>query len=171
MAYKLTTNKTWSETIKDLETTFDKWGVGDYWKVEPWKAPKSRAAFQMPNDRLVTLTFTLFGRDITLSTFAQNRAVDNLRALYLAVERMRMIEVAGVQDLVQAAYAQLPAPKTDDPYDVLGVSKNWDLDAIEIHWKNLMKTVHPDTAGDAGSDLQAQRYNAAVAAIRKERRH
>lgn len=170
MAYKLTTKKTWSETIKDLEDTFEKWGVGDYWKVDPWKAPKSRAAFQMPNDRLVTLTFTLKMREITLSTNEQHRAVDNLRALYLAVERMRMIEVAGVSDLVQAAYAQLPAPKADDPYEVLGVPKSWDLDAIEIYWKKLMKTVHPDTAGDAGSDLQAQRYNAAMAAIRKERR-
>lgn len=169
MAYKLTTKKTWTETIKDLEETFDKWGVGDYWNLEPWKAPKSRAAFQMPNDRLVTLTFTLEGRDITLSTNDQHRAVDNLRALYLAVERMRMIEVAGVQDLVRAAYAQLPAPKPDDPYSVLGVSKAWDLDAIESHWKGLMKTVHADTSGTPDT-TQAQRYNAAIAAIRKERR-
>lgn len=170
MAYKLTTKKTWSETIRDLEDTFDKWGVGDHWKVEPWKAPKSRAAFQMPNDRLVTLTFTLNAREIVLSTNEQNRAVDNLRALYLAVERMRMIEVAGVQDLVRAAYAQLPAPKPDDPYDVLGVSRAWDLDAIEAHWKALMKAVHQDTAGTSADSTQAQRYNAAMASIRKDRR-
>lgn len=168
MAYKLTTKKTWTETIRDLEETFDKWGIGNHWKVDPWKAPKSRAAFQMPNDRLVTLTFSLSGRDIVLSTNEQNRAVDNLRALYLAVERMRMIEVAGVQDLVRAAYAQLPAPKAETPYDVLGVPKAWDLGAIEAYWKNLMKTVHPDLTG--GSDVQAQRYNAAMDAIRKERR-
>jgi hypothetical protein len=171
MAYKLTTKKTWSETVKDLETTFDKWGVGEAWKIDPWKAPKSRAAFQMPNNRLVKLTFSLSGREIVLSTNEQNRAVDNLRALYLAVERMRMIEVAGVQDLVRAAYAQLPAPPDpNDPYAVLGVPRNWDVQAIEAYWRNLMKTVHPDTAGDAGSGIQAQRYNAAMAAIRKERK-
>lgn len=171
MTYKLTTKKTWTETVKDLEETFDKWGVGEAWKIDPWKAPKSRAAYQMPSDRIVTLTFSLSGKEIVLSTNEQNRAVDNLRALYLAVERMRMIEVAGVQDLVRAAYAQLPAPADpNDPYAVLGVSKSWDLRAIEVYWRSLMKTVHPDTVGDTDSDMQAQRYNVAMAAIRKERR-
>jgi hypothetical protein len=171
MAYNLTTEKTWSQTLDDLAETFRKWRIAK-WSVEPAN-PGRKAAnkHQNQHERTVTLRFTRSGGETVLVSRDQDRAVDNLRALYLAVERMRLIDAAGLTDIVRQAYAQLPAPQAAaalprSPYAVLGVQPDAPLTVCEAAWKARLKSVHPDAGG---TDAQAVAVNAAMDAIRKER--
>lgn len=171
MAYNLTTEKTWAETMDGLGETMRKWRV-TRWSVEPAN-PGRKAAnkYQSPAERTVTLRFSRNSAETVLVSRDQDRAVDNLRALYLAVERMRLIDAAGLTDIVRQAYAQLPAPALmaafpRSPYVVLGVQPDAPLTVCEAAWKARLKATHPDAGG---TDAQAAEVNAAMDAIRKER--
>lgn len=177
MPYSLTTKQTWAQTIDDLAEVFRKWGIAS-WSVEP-ASPGRRAANwnQTLAERTVTLRYTHQGRQVTLAMRDQNRAVDNLRVLYLAVDAIRMNEVRGIAELVASAYAQLPGPgappatraattPSEDPYAVLSVERSASLDLIERIWKARLRAAHPD---HGGSSEAAARLNAAMDAIRKER--
>src|SRR5437763_9540092 len=105
-AYSLSTKKTWRETYIELSDTMDKWGVVS-WKVTEPKGARKEAPYQSDEERTVTLTYVLRGRTIHLTMGKQNRAVDNLRVLYLAVEAMRLNERRGISDVIESAYLQL----------------------------------------------------------------
>jgi DnaJ-domain-containing protein 1 len=172
--YNLRTNKSWNDTLSELSDTMDKWGI------EQWNVIKPRGArltgfvaassYQSLEDRTVTLRYTKNGREVALAMGKQNRAVDNLRVLYLAAEAMRLNEKRGIAEVVQQAYAQLQAPEHPvirDPYELLGVRPDAPLDVIEAAFRARMKAVHPDTGG---SDQQAKQLTAAIEQLRRERK-
>lgn len=170
--YRITTEKTWDETLADLDETFRKWKVTS-WRTDPQRPPRKK--YQTEPERTVTLRYTQVGGEVVLVSRKQARAEDNLRALYLAVERMRMIDVADLTDIVRQAYAQLPPPKAEDqaqpagssdPYVVLGVQRGDPLDLIEAIYRARMRTAHPDLGGNTPQALQ---LNSAIEAIRKEK--
>lgn len=173
MSYNIFTKKTWAETRNDLEDTFAKWGITRY-EVESWKPTFNPRRFEQTlQERQVTVRYTKpDGADVVLVSRAQGRAVDNFRALYLAIERMRLIDAAGLTDIVRQAYAQLPPPREttqsapSDPYALLGVIPTAPLAAVEAAWKAALKQAHPDVGGSAAGAAQ---LNAAMDAIRKER--
>src|SRR6187402_4006899 len=98
--YSLVTDKSWYTTMLDLAETFRKWKGVTYWNVTP-NPRGSREYRKLENwnqsiyDRAVVLEYKLRGVTVTLTMDKQQRAVDNLRVLYLAVEDMRMIEARG----------------------------------------------------------------------------
>jgi len=177
--YHLTTKKTWDETIRDLDETFRLWKVKT-WFVEPMRPPRKMNQSHSPTERIVTMRYTKDDHEVVLVSGSQERAHDNLRALYLAVERMRLIDLAGLTDLVRTAYAQLPpagqtthpdstasAASNPDPYAVLGVNRSDSLEAIERVWRAKLWGAHPD---HGGSQEQTAPLNAAMDAIRRERK-
>jgi hypothetical protein len=171
--YNLRTNKTWNETESELDETMSKWGVTD-WSVTRARGVRltGTAAWnaQSSKDRSVTLRYTKNGRDVVLTMDKQERAVDNLRVLYLAVEAMRLNERRGIAEVVQQAYAQLQAPANPiitDPYELLGVRSDAPLEVIEAAFRARMKAVHPDAGG---SDQQAKQLTAAMEQLRRERK-
>jgi len=160
MSYTLSTEKTWAATLDDLGETFRKWGIRN-WSVMPSR-PMSRARWQNTEDRRVTVRYVprKDGDEITLTMDVQNRAEDNLRVLYLAIEALRMNEARGIADLVREAYLQLPAPaKTRDPYEVLGVRPDAPAEVIDSAYRALAKQRHPDAGGtdDAMTELNEAR--------------
>lgn len=177
MAYNLTTEKTWSETLDDLAETFRKWRVAK-WSVEPAN-PGRRAAnkHQSQQERMVTLRYTRRGNEVVLTMAKQDRAVDNLRVLYLVVEALRLNESRGLAETAAAAYCQeypaLPPPTSGTPpgvstgpYALLHVRNNAPIEVIEAAYRALSKLFHPDRTG---STAVQQSLNAAIEAIRKER--
>ncbi|HYT41116.1 MAG TPA: hypothetical protein VEP90_02105, partial [Methylomirabilota bacterium] len=84
-SYSLTTKKTWHQTTQELEDQMRLWGVKQ-WETTFPKGARSEALSQKEEDRTVKLTYTKNGKTVTLVMSKQNRAVDNLRVLYLAVE-------------------------------------------------------------------------------------
>jgi DnaJ-domain-containing protein 1 len=109
---------------------------------------------------------------VVLTMAKQDRAVDNLRVLYLAIEAMRLNEARGIAEVVASAYAQLPpgrsapALPTDDPYAVIGVDRHDSLEGIERVWKARLWEAHPDHGGTTERTAQ---LNAAMDAIRKDK--
>lgn len=164
MAY---TDKTWSETVGALAVTFEKWGV-DEWTIDPLKPRFAGAkAYQSPDELTVTLSYTKDGVDVELTIDKWPRAVDNLRALYLTVESLRLNEYRGIADAVRRAYAQLPAPKVErDAYEVLGVHPRASIELIEDVYKTLARRKHPDAGG---TREQWDELQAAIERIRKEK--
>jgi hypothetical protein len=172
VSYSIFTKKTWVETRNDLEDTFAKWGITHY-TVEPWKPTFNPAKrIQTLEECTVTVRYTRSSGEVVLTSNKQDRAVDNFRALYLAIERMRMIDAAGLTNIVRQAYAQLPPPATtaqaapSDPYTLLGVRSDAPLVVVEAAWKAALKQAHPDRGGTLE---QTKQLNIAMEAIRKER--
>ena len=165
MSYAIRTQKTWNETLAVLAETFRKWGVRD-WTVIPVRID-GRKSWWDQAERKVTVVFTKGTQDQRFSLASQERPVDNLRALYLGLESMRMNETRGIGDVVREMYLQLPAPsKGRDPYEVLGIRSDAPLEVIEASWRALAKRAHPDAGG---SDAAMKEINAAWEKIKADR--
>ena len=142
-----------------------RWGVTQ-WETNYPRGARSDARLQKEVDRTVKLTYNQKGRTVTLVMGKQQRAVDNLRVLYLAVEAMRLNEVRGIHELLESAYLQLAAPaQVADPYEVLEIRPDASLEVVEAVYKAKVKMVHPDKGG---SELLMKRLNQAIEAIRKK---
>lgn len=166
MNYTIHTDKSWSATSRDIDQTMRLWGVRE-WDTNYPRGARSEANYQSEVDRTVTLRYIKDDREVVLSMSKQNRAVDNLRVLYLAVEAMRMNEKRGLGEVIQEAYLQLAGPEPDmDPHELLGIRPDAPLEVAEAAWKAKMRTAHPDAGG---SEEQVKKLNAAIEAIRKER--
>lgn len=168
--YTINTPKTWNETLSDLETTFSRWRVKE-WGVFPARID-SRKAYWTRAEAKVTVVFTKDGKEQRFTLGTQDRPQDNLRALYLGLESMRLNEVRGIADVVREMYAQLPAPATvRDPYEVLGVRPDASLEDIKDLYRIKAKRLHPDTADPTKvADTEAiKELNAAFEKIQSER--
>jgi DnaJ-domain-containing protein 1 len=171
--YRISTDKTWSQTLDDLDATMRKWGVSA-WRTSPQRPPRKR--WYRADERRVDLTFERGGRSITISHDRQATPEDNLRVLYLAAEAMRLNERRGIAAVLASAYAQLPPPEDAapvspddphaDPYTVLGLQPGAPLAVAEAAYRALAKAMHPDAGGDPA---QFARLTAAIEAIRKEK--
>lgn len=160
------TDKSWSETKQDLRETFTKWGIRE-WDVDAGISPARAAnARQSPSEREVVLNYVKDGVDIELRIDKWPRAVDNLRALYLTVESLRLNEYRGIADVVRQAYAQLPAPVEQSAYATIGARPEWSLEQIEAAYKARARQLHPDSGG---SVVAFQELTAAMEQIRKGR--
>lgn len=177
MSYTITTKKNWSETTRELEHEFDLWGVKDWETNYPKGARWEGYKWQSDDERMVTLRYVKNGREIKLAYKGQSRAVDNLRALFLTINDMRMTEVRGVSDLVESAYKQLGSGSnhfegslnmpTDNPYEILGLRPDTSLDAAEAVFKTMAKKFHPDS-GISPSPEMFKRISEAIRVIREK---
>jgi hypothetical protein len=163
--YSLTTQKSWHDTLAELDHTMQLWGVTD-WEVNYPGGARSQAWRQSEADRTVKLTYVKHGKPITLLMGKQNRAVDNLRVLYLAVEAMRLNEKRGIGEVIESAYLQLAAPtQARDPYELLDLRPDASLEVAEAVYKAKVRNIHPDKGG---STEQMKVLNKAIEAIRKK---
>lgn len=161
MSYQLDTKISWHQTRNELIREFDRWGV-DSWELQPSREP------YRSEPQGVRVRFVLRGQEIRLEMASQNTAASNLRVLRLGIEAMRLNEVRGLAEVVQSAYLQLAAPTTQrDPYEVLGVRPDADLEIIEAAHRALAKRHHPDVGGSAEAMAE---INAALERILGERR-
>ena len=96
----------------------------------------------------------------------QQRATDNLRVLYLAVEAMRLNEKRGLGEIVESAYLQLAAPsQAIDPYELLEIRPDASLEVAEAVYKAKVRNIHPDRGG---SSEHMKALNRAIDEIRKK---
>lgn len=167
MAYRNNTSKTWAETYRALAKCFAQWGVKQ-WLAEP-NVPMQRvnSSFLSVPERAVTVRYTKSGsggdREVVLTLDTQDSPASNLRAIYLCIEDMRMIDVRGVGNLVASAYMQLAAPAAArDPWEVLGLRPGASSDLVQAAYKTAAKTLHPDAGGsdEAMAELNAARDRA-----------
>lgn len=160
MAYRITTQKSWESTEQELGWCFEKWKVRD-WEIQK-NVMGSRVHTRIGDrtERAVSVRYIKDGRTVTLTVDSQERPVDNLRALYLCLEDMRMLEVRGLADTVQSAYRQLAAPASDrDPHEVLGIRPGATRELIDAAYRTAAKSAHPDAGGsdEAMAEINAAR--------------
>lgn len=147
MSYKIHTEKSWAATQNELEDTFRLWGV-DRWETNFPRGARREGYGQTDDERKVVLTYWKESKRVVLEMGTQERAVDNLRVLYLTVEAMRMNEKRGISEVMASAYLQIAAPAgSRDPYDVLGLPRGLAIAIYETQFKELAKSRHPDTGG------------------------
>lgn len=113
-------------------------------------APRYTSKFSEPADRAVSVTFTAgkhINRTVTIDRF--ERPVDNLWALAIGLDAVRLNELRGLDDVARQVYQALPAPRKRSPWEVLGLPSNSDDDVIDAVYRTKAKRLHPDAGGDA----------------------
>lgn len=165
MNYTITTTKSWGETQRELAYTMEKWGVTE-WETNYPKGARLTGFYQSLPDRTVKLTYIKNGKTVVLEMDKQNRAIDNLRVLYLAVEAMRLNEKRMLNEVIESAYLQLAGPeKQQDPYETLQIMRDAPIEVAEAAYKARARLAHPDNGGSAE---QMKQLNEAINAIRKQ---
>lgn len=160
--------KTWSQEHQELADIFRKWGVSQ-WDIrcEFW-GQKSANFMQTKEQRTVYLKFAHpDGQVIQIKMDSEQRAIDNLQQMRLGMHEMYGIWRRGLENMVRTAYMQLAAPDfARDPYEVLGVRPDEDIEFIEAAYKIKSKRAHPDAGG---SEAAMKELNASIERIRSER--
>lgn len=111
--------------------------------------PRYTARFGNPADRAVSVTFSAgqhVNRTVTVDRF--ERPVDNLWALAVGLDDVRLNELRGLDDVARQVYRMLPAPeRVRDPYEVLGVRPDAPVEVIDAAYRARAKQLHPDAGG------------------------
>lgn len=151
---------TWAKTYTELAHCFEQWGVAR-WSAEP-NVPLQRVnqVNFMPGEEAVTVRYWKDEHEVILTMDSQEWPAGNLRALYLCLDAMRLLEVRGMADTVRSAYRQLEAPKTQrDPWEVLGLRPGASREDVEAMYRVRARAAHPDNGGssEAMAELNAAR--------------
>lgn len=160
MSYRLDTDKTWHETYTELGRCMQQWGIRN-WSAEA-NVPSSRMNSRslQRDERAVTVHYEKGGHQVVLSLDTQISPAMNLRAIYLCLDAMRLIDKRGLGDIAGSAYMQLAAPASArDPYEVLGLRPGASKEDVEAMYRVRAKAAHPDGGGsdEAMAELNAAR--------------
>lgn len=101
-------------------------------------------------------------RTVTIDRF--ERPVDNLWALAIGLDAVRLNELRGLDDVARQVYQALPAPRQRSPWEVLGLPAGSDLDVIEAVYRTKAKRLHPDAGGTVEAFRELQEAYEAVKA-------
>lgn len=122
--------------------------------IECPAAPRYERAFLARADRAVSVTFSAgvhVERTVTVDRF--ERPVDNLWALAVGLDAVRLNELRGLDDVARQVYQALPAPRERDPWEVLGLRPDAGLEDVEAMYRSRAKRLHPDVAGGSGEAM------------------
>jgi hypothetical protein len=141
--------QTWSDCKERLRATMTTWGVREF----SLDCPTSRygTAFAAPGDRFVIVGFVHpeTGRPTEVRIDKFERPVDNLWALALGLDAIRLNDKRGFGDVARQVYTALPAPRERDPFEVLGVLRDAPWHIVEGAYRAAAKEAHPDRGGTA----------------------
>lgn len=138
-------------TVRDrLTNTIGKWQKTSRpdMAIDCPAAPRYTSSFAEKADRAVSVTFRHPGdgeKTVTVDRFP--RPVDNLWALALGLDAIRLNEQRGLDDVARQMYQMIAAPRTRDPYEILGVRPDADEDVIDAAYRAKAKRMHPDAGG------------------------
>ena len=163
--------KTWNQCLTQLGEVFDKWRLRGKWTWQcaassmPTKGRTHWAEFRADQStRAVTVTFEhpTGQRSVTVSKFAT--PVDNLWAIQIGLDAIRLNEQRGLDDVAREFYQALPAPVAKrDPYEVLGIRPDAPREIADAAYRALAKSMHSDVGGD---DERMKELNAAYEEVK-----
>ena len=110
------------------------------------------------NDAGVAVYFERKGKQMVFACDRWDRVQDNMRAIQKTIDAMRGIERWGASDMMERAFSAfeaLPPPKS--PWDILGVPKGSDKDAINAAYRRKAQGAHPDRGGSDGAMAELNR--------------
>lgn len=168
MAYHLHTEKSITDTERELDETFSKWGVKDYSVEYNVPRAKHRNVTLTAAERGVTVRWmpASGGQEVVLSNAGQADVASNLRVLYLGIESIRLNERRGIDPtLMKSAYLQLDAPAPEWA-QVLGVAPTATREEIQAAYRSAAQQAHPDKGGsDAEMAALNRARDAALSAV------
>lgn len=119
------------------------------------------AGQKQPTDRGVAVYFTFKNKQRTFACDKWLTVEENLWAIVLTIEALRMINRAGASELLERAFTgfeALPAPSDMDVWwRVLEVSQTASKEEIQAAYYRKVKEVHPDKGGDSSQFIKIQR--------------
>jgi hypothetical protein len=109
--------------------------------------------------------FYIKQKPLCLACDRWDRVADNIAAIAQHIDALRRITRYGVGSAEQAfaGYVSLP-PKATEWWTILGVNPNATRQDVDIRFRELAQTMHPDRGGNLA---EFQRISEAVAAARK----
>lgn len=153
MAYTIKTDKTFAETKREVDAELGTWqhdcGKRITYTFEA-NVPASRQFSRNLSraERAVTLIVNFAdGRRIVWASEDQETVAANARLLRIAIERLRLIEKAGLAEMMRSALVQLAPPTEDAPWVVLGCSPHASAGEIEQAYRQAALKAHPDRGG------------------------
>lgn len=114
---------------------------------------------RQPEDCGVAIYFQRRGRSMVFACDRWFKVEHNVRAIAKTIEALRGIERWGSAEMLDRAFTgfeALPAP--EQWWEVLGVARDADPDAIKAAYRLRARNAHPDTGG---SDSAMARLNSA----------
>ena len=142
----------------DIRDEFRKWGFErDEYEIFPaLGATEAR------------IEFWLKGKKQVLKCSKAWNYASNLAGLLGIIQALRLAHQRGIlEELASAALAMLPAgPQHRDPYEVLGVRSDTEMDVVEAAYRAKAKNLHPDVGGD---DEAMKELNDALERVKQER--
>ena len=160
MSYRLNTDVAVSQTRRELVSCLGKWRGAELVSIAD---PKD-----LPDERAIVV-FDFNGQRVRVEYSDQWNYRSNLRAVYLTLEGLRLAYARGLGDVLINTVSQmlaLPGAQYIDPYELLGVRPDAELEDIESMYLIKSKRAHPDKGGTV--EQQAQ-LNAAIERIREDR--
>ncbi|HEU0073591.1 MAG TPA: J domain-containing protein [Dehalococcoidia bacterium] len=159
---QLSTTKSVDETRRDIRETFRKWRSVQEFEILP---QLNR------NETSAVVEFWAQGSKRTLTCNRFYRREENIRAVYLTLEALRLADERGIlRELAEAAAGFLEAPKgarVKRPWhEVLGVMPTADAAVIKAAYRATAQTAHPDAGG---SEAAMAELNAAYEQAKAER--
>lgn len=164
--YTVHTDKTVNETRRDIAEQVQTWCNDGAKRIE-WSlelnVPVARQFTRSltREERAATLYLHFAdGREIVWSADSQETPASNARLLRIAIERLRLIEKAGLSELMRSALLQLDAPHQVDPWQLFGLRPDADRTVVDAVYRQLAKERHPDHGGtdDAFRELDDARH-------------
>jgi len=150
---------TTEQTMRELRAMFNKWDV-EMWEPIP---DKERA----PG---VTVRYLRVGAWQQAHCNAFPMRDQNLRQIYLLLDRLRIAEKNGVsytgltstKDLVASSPEGQAKTKLQDAYFILGVTPSDPMELIKQVYQRKATFYHPDHGGDKGKFIQLQQAYEAI---------
>lgn len=159
-SYNLRTEKSPEDTMRELWRTFEQWPDAEFMHARNLKDVNQTAE----------VYFEFRGEPVRIKYGAQWRYRDNLRAIYLTLESLRMAYKRGLGDILTNTVSQMLAlgegARQRDPYEVLGVRPDAPIEVVEASYRALAKAAHPDAGGS--TDAMAE-LNDALERVKSER--
>jgi hypothetical protein len=163
-------------TRTELREMFYRWGVEKgNWDIEWQEEMVGTVRRRLPG---VTLRYYRQGHWQVISSFAKSTRAENLRQIYLFLDRIRIAERFGVQyqnlSFTKEIVATGAPPNAErdrkedllDAYDTVGASPDDPMEDIDRIYKIKVQRHHPDHGGDAE---RFKRLTAAYELIKKSR--
>ena len=160
--YRPNIRTTAAQARKKIYDTMDKWEDAELVSIGEERDINQTASvvFQF-RENPVRISYGLLGR-----------YNENLHAIGMTLESIRMSYVRGLGDVLTGTVSQMlklgVGAVEIDPYELLGIRPNAVLEVAEGAYRAMAKMLHPDT--EHGDVARMKELNAAIERIRGERK-
>lgn len=137
------------QTQRDITACFKQWGIANYELSLARNSQNGEASVKFMHSKLGQ-------RALVCDSFPEY--YQNLRAIYLTLDGIRLAEGRGILEQYRQFFEALPAPGQTSAittlWGILGVQENAPLEIAEAAYRVRSKKAHPDAGGSNEEMIQ-----------------